>query len=151
MEPFDKLRYFSFANNELQTIEKDLLKFNTKLEVTEFSRNKIMHIEPKVFDHLQDNLDALIIDSCANLTVASDKEKILESIEKINNKMCYSQYFALNIQLNSEAYCQEYEKKKAEDDSSRPWLIPLICSIVLLLVLANVVFIIRRDQENLEE
>jgi hypothetical protein len=52
LKPFTKVRYLDLENNDLTVIEKDLLKFNTQLEVVRFNANRITRIHPTVFSHL---------------------------------------------------------------------------------------------------
>jgi hypothetical protein len=111
LKPFgDRLRILSLAFNDLQVIEKDLLKFNTKMEEIYFYVNKIVHIDANVLDHLQNSLQRLFFhaNSCEDVTYAETNENVRKMIKKINAEVCDDETVA-GAQLNaSEAYCEDY-------------------------------------------
>ncbi|XP_070508762.1 putative leucine-rich repeat-containing protein DDB_G0290503 [Chironomus tepperi] len=52
LKPFPNLVELSLQYNLLEVLEEDLFDFNPDLEHIDFSYNKLVHIEPKIFDHL---------------------------------------------------------------------------------------------------
>jgi Leucine-rich repeat (LRR) protein len=52
LKDFPRLKDLYLFNNDITTIEQDLFKFNTELELIELGHNKITQIYPTVFDHL---------------------------------------------------------------------------------------------------
>ena len=52
LKPFPQLKYLSFWQNDIETIEEGLFDFNPKLAVIGLDGNKISKIHPNVFDHL---------------------------------------------------------------------------------------------------
>ncbi len=53
LKPFPKLEHFWVARNRLEVIGADLFKYNPSLKYISLKHNFIKHIDPNVFDHLQ--------------------------------------------------------------------------------------------------
>jgi len=52
LRPFNELKGIWIYHNEIDTLEKDLFKFNTKLTCIYFIQNKLQHIDSKVLEPL---------------------------------------------------------------------------------------------------
>jgi Leucine rich repeat len=101
LKPYPNLRYFSIWSNKLQTVEKDLFQFNSKLEVIIFIDNQISHIDPNVFNNFVGKLRHLYLSGniCQFGDVADDKQKVNEMIAQIQNGNCKNE----GIQLVNES------------------------------------------------
>lgn len=70
-----------FYGNNLEIIEKDLFEFNPNLEVIHLNINKILHIDPNVFNKLNDLME-LYLDgnTCINMKAENDLAKVQKVI-----------------------------------------------------------------------
>lgn len=87
LSPFTKLKVLSLWDNDFDTIEYDLLKFNPLIEYIGLGKNKIKFVDGNVFDHLK-NLHTLHIDgnTCISNAVAGNKNKVLDLVKEIKDK-----------------------------------------------------------------
>jgi Leucine-rich repeat (LRR) protein len=83
LQPFSKLKVLDLDKNDIETIERDLFKFNLQLQVIFLTDNKIRRVHPNVFDHLNKlrYLD-MGYNACVN-EYAADRAGVLELITKI--------------------------------------------------------------------
>jgi Leucine rich repeat len=90
----EKLQYFRIANSKIETIEKDLFKYNPNLGIIGLDHNRIKYIEGYVFDHLT-HLKNIWLDrnDCIdeNVSTRADVEKLSD---KIKNE-CHRNYMIL--------------------------------------------------------
>ncbi|KAG4077129.1 hypothetical protein HA402_016116 [Bradysia odoriphaga] len=87
LQPFTKLRILSLWANDFEVIERDLLKFNPRIEYIGLGKNKIKFIDGNVFGHLN-ALHSLHIDSnkCISREVAGDRGAVLDLLKEIQEK-----------------------------------------------------------------
>ena len=87
LAPFTELRILSFFGNDLQVLERNLLKFNTKLEYIGLGRNQIKFIEGRIFNHLK-NLHSLHFDLnvCASRQVGGNRHDVWDMVEELEEK-----------------------------------------------------------------
>lgn len=81
LKPFPQLEVISFYNNKLESLEKDLFKFNPNLHTFGANFNKISFIHPDVFDHLH-SLSSLRINGnpCGLSHADKNRDGVLEII-----------------------------------------------------------------------
>ena len=101
MKPFPNLVEIYLHSNLIEVLEEGLFDFNPDLQWIELSYNKIVHIEPKIFDHLS-KLEYLFLHRNTCL--------------KTNIEYSISEY--KNITNSAESQCMNFEffslKKKLE-------------------------------------
>jgi hypothetical protein len=88
LRPFTNLRLLELSNNGLKTLEKDLFKYNTKLEAVYVHNNKITSIYPTVFDRLQ-KLTYLFVKGNECVTdggVDDNRQDVLALIKKVKEQ-----------------------------------------------------------------
>lgn len=82
-----ELQVLSFYDNNLEYLEKDLFKFNTKLHTFGANFNKISLIHPDIFDHLHGLTSLRINGNPCSLTWADkNRERVLEIIVNVKEK-----------------------------------------------------------------
>lgn len=81
LKPFTDLEVLSFYNNKLESLEKDLFKFNPNLTTFGANYNQISFVHPDVFDHLH-HLTSLRINSnpCSLSWADRNRERVLQII-----------------------------------------------------------------------
>lgn len=95
LESLTNLLGLDLWENKIQTIPKDLFKFNTKLAHISFTDNKLTFIDPNVFDNL-DGLVSLFLDKtsnfdwepCDNIRIENNRYAVKEAIKNLSPK-CY--------------------------------------------------------------
>jgi hypothetical protein len=88
--------------NQIEFIERDLFKFNVKLQFVSFRSNRIKYIDPQVFDVIQGSLTQLWLDgtvtSCG-LTGVTTKEGVQSTLTKLKNSPCVDESNAPTLYL----------------------------------------------------
>jgi len=118
LKDFPNLIIILFRLNNVEILEKDLFKFNPKLEVINFEFNKISHIDTNVFDKLT-NLRTLYLgrNTCASIAANNNSTGVLKVIETLKTK-CINPDFPLlelkikNLEIESENLNSENLKEK---------------------------------------
>ncbi|CAH1733587.1 unnamed protein product [Chironomus riparius] len=60
LKPFPGLRSLNMYDNKLQVLEQGLMDYNPNLEVVGFHGNRLVHIDPNVFDNLNKMTDLYV-------------------------------------------------------------------------------------------
>lgn len=84
LSPFTNMRILSLWETDLEVIERDLLKFNPKIEYLGLGKNKIKYVDGNVFEHLK-MLHTFHIDGnpCISQQVVEDKRLVAQLIDDI--------------------------------------------------------------------
>ncbi|XP_037035504.1 uncharacterized protein LOC119073823 [Bradysia coprophila] len=107
LSPFTKLRILSLWINDVEVIERDLLKFNPHLEYIGLGKNKIKFVDGNVFGHLN-ALRSLYIDDnmCISRQVADNREAVVDLLQEIQEKCSGSNGTAPGGDSNLELTCR---------------------------------------------
>lgn len=102
LQPFGKLLYIDFSYNNIEVIEEGLFDFNPELKAVGFWESKIIHIDPKVFDYLN-NLSCFWFDNvpCINFNVCDSKEKLKHAIGLVKKNCKNSGFVDLNNDIEN--------------------------------------------------
>jgi gas vesicle protein len=86
LRPFPKLKYLSLRDNDIETIERDLFKYNPQLQYINLDYNKINRVHPNVFDQLNE-LNYFDLDNNACVTgYGTNRTSVLELVAKMKNQ-----------------------------------------------------------------
>ncbi|KAL7012802.1 hypothetical protein ACKWTF_015059 [Chironomus riparius] len=119
-KPFRNLTLLQIRDNKIKIIEEGLFEFNQKLEVLVVYESHIIHIDPTVFDNLN-NLKTFLFDNvpCINLGVYG-LAKVREVIELSKKKCANSEFLLLDGEikkLEAESRILSFEDFKDNLDS----------------------------------
>jgi len=90
LRKFPKLVYIQLLGNKIEIIEEGLFAFNPNLEVIGFRDNKLVHIDPNVFDNLSKLSHFWFSNAtCVNYFVSNSKAKVREALSLVK-KQCVS-------------------------------------------------------------
>lgn len=125
LKDFPNLMNILFRLNNVEILEKDLFKFNPKLEVINFEFNPISHIDPNVFVKLI-NLRTLYLgrNTCASIAANNNSTAVQKVIETLKTK-CISSDFTLlelkikNLEMESENLKEKLKKLEKEIKKSK--------------------------------
>ncbi|CAG9810574.1 unnamed protein product [Chironomus riparius] len=102
LKPFSKLIEIYLEYNELEVLEEGLFDFNLDLEFIHFGDNKIVHIEPNVFDHLSKlSYLYLLSNSCIDKKVRNSTSEVKNFIQAVKSQCNNSEFSLLKSQLES--------------------------------------------------
>lgn len=87
LAPYTNVKFISFSDNDLEVIEPDLFKYNPKLEIIGFPKNKIKKVDTTVFDQLN-GLVSLYMNknACISKEVTRNRKKVLQLINEMKKK-----------------------------------------------------------------
>lgn len=93
LKSYKKLIFLQIAETKIEVLEDGLFDFNPNLEYVAFNKNKIFHIDLRVFDHLS-KLGTLYLDNnkCIDRKVKKDRSVVLDII-KDTKILCSDQEF----------------------------------------------------------
>jgi len=102
LKPFPKLVELDLYFNSLEVLEEGLFDFNPDLYLIDFRSNKIIHIEPKVFDHLS-KLNTLLLSSntCVSKTAEKSTSKVKNLIQTVKKQCINSEFSSLKEKLEN--------------------------------------------------
>ncbi|CAG9810392.1 unnamed protein product [Chironomus riparius] len=97
LEPFVNLLYFDLSYNSIEVIEEGLFSYNPKLKAVGLWESKIIHIDSKVFDSLND-LSCIWLDNvpCIGFNACEDDEKVRFGIGKVKKQCMNSKFLGFN-------------------------------------------------------
>ena len=115
LKQFPKLVELHLHFNSLEVLEDGLFDFNPNLELIYLNRNKIVHIEPKIFNHLS-KLRFLELRSnpCINKYAYESKSEVKNVIQAAKSQCINSEFSSLRSQLDnlkSESNSQQFSEK----------------------------------------
>jgi len=97
-----KLVHLTLIRNEIEVIEEGLFDFNPNLKLVWLYEAKIIHIDPNVFDHLNElsdlNLEPV---PCVGQNIWNSRPKVIEAIKVIKSNCSNSQYLSLQRQIKN--------------------------------------------------
>ena len=86
LQQYPKLSWLYLSNNEIKIIKKDTFMYNPDLKLVFLGGNKIKHVDPNVFDHL-DNLIFLGFENiCHSGLAENDRTGVVNLINNIKQK-----------------------------------------------------------------
>jgi len=102
LKPFPKLVEIWLYINSLEVLEEGLFDYNPDLEYIHFRNNKIVHIEPKIFDHLS-KLSTLILssNSCVSKNVENSTSEVKNLIQNVKSQCINSEFSSLKEKLEN--------------------------------------------------
>jgi len=97
LKPLINLTYFYLWSNNIDVIEEGLFDFNPHLQLLGLDENKIIHIHPTVFDHL-DNLRYFWLKNmpCVQENVHDSKKEVKRVIKLIKSQCISSEFLTLD-------------------------------------------------------
>jgi len=113
LKVFNNLVYIDLSCNQIDVIEEELFKFNLFLELLEFGKNKIIHIDPNVFDHLSRLRSFGFFGvPCVNQNIDDSMEQVQEVLKIVKSNCSSSEFLLLenqikNIKIESNALTSE--------------------------------------------
>jgi len=117
LKVFPNLLVFVLSGNEIEVIEEGLFDFNPNLELVGFEESKIIHIDPNVFDHLNNLSNFWFFGvPCVDLENIWDSKEEVEEALKVGKSNCSnSEFLSLENQFkNLETLDSENFNKKVE-------------------------------------
>lgn len=86
LRPLTELEVLNFDTSQLQYLEKDLFKYNTKLRAFAGCANKLAYIHPQVFDHLSELITLFLQGNvCILGQTSSNRAEALKIIQEAKN------------------------------------------------------------------
>lgn len=85
---FPDLKMFISYLNQIEYLEKDLFKYNEKLEMVNFRSNRIRYIDPKIFDRLQNVIRYLVLEGTSiacGFRTANSNQACKKQLELLNS------------------------------------------------------------------
>jgi len=97
LKPFPKLVYFGLYYNEIEVIDEGLFDFNPNLKIVGFWENKIIHIDPNVFDHLNKLSNFWFSEvPCVGQDIKNSKQKVQKALKIVKSNCSSSEFLSLN-------------------------------------------------------
>ncbi|XP_070508739.1 putative leucine-rich repeat-containing protein DDB_G0290503 [Chironomus tepperi] len=102
LKPFSNLVELRLQKNSIEILEEGLFDFNPDLEFIAFYGNKIVHIEPNIFDHLS-KLSSLwlSLNSCINKYAENSTSGVKDVIKLAQVQCTNSEFSSFKEQLES--------------------------------------------------
>jgi len=102
LKVFPNLVHLYLSWNEIEVIEEGLFDFNPNLEFLLFWEDKLIHIDPNVFDHLTKlNNFWFGFVPCVNQDILEEKEQIQEAIKVVKSNCSSSEFLSLENQIEN--------------------------------------------------
>jgi len=102
LKVFPNLVYIFLVYNEIEVIEDGLFDFNPDLEYIGFYEGKLVHIDPNVFDRLNNLSNVLLsLVRCVNTNFLDSIEQVQEGIKLIKSKCSNSELLSLENQIKN--------------------------------------------------
>jgi len=131
LKVFPDLVIFALIANQIEVIEEGLFDYNPKLEAVSFAaESRIIHIDPNVFDHLNELSYFFFISvPCIDQIISNSKEGVQEAIKVVKSKCSSSEFLTLDNQiknleiesktLNSDAFGEKLESFEKSFNNSK--------------------------------
>lgn len=123
LKPFPKLKSLVLFVNSIEVIKEDLFIHNPELEGLDLSFNKISHIDPKSFSHLNKLIYLNLSNNLCKIdgkNEAATKSNVLELVKKIEQGQCLSlKYTKITISTTTtEDYVSSIENMEKNQANS---------------------------------
>jgi len=161
LKPFNKLIQIFLYKNEIEVLEEGLFDFNPDLEFIDFNRNKMVHIEPNIFDHLS-KLTYLYFgnNNCIDKHAENSRSETKNVIQALKSQCKNSEFSSLKGKLdnlvkdsdtlNSEMFRKNLLKFESILLSSKFSTFRPLSSKLKALVSSRIEYIILTKTSNLE-
>ncbi|CAH1734134.1 unnamed protein product [Chironomus riparius] len=102
LKPYPRLIEIALHYNSIEVLEEGLFDFNPDLVYIDMSNNKIVHVEPKVFDHLS-KLMTLHLDSniCISIGASNSRPAVTNLLLAIISGCSNAEFSSLKNQLDN--------------------------------------------------
>ncbi|XP_070508932.1 putative leucine-rich repeat-containing protein DDB_G0290503 [Chironomus tepperi] len=102
LKPFSNLVELRIQTNSIEVLEEGLFDFNPDLEFIALDSNKIVHIEPNIFDHLT-KLSSLYLqsNSCITKYAQNSTSDVKDFIKSVKVQCINSEFSSFKEQLES--------------------------------------------------
>ncbi|KAG5668966.1 hypothetical protein PVAND_016871 [Polypedilum vanderplanki] len=107
LRAFKSLVNLDLSYNDIKVIERNLFKYNEKLEVLVLKNNPLQHVHLNVFDHLR-NLKYFAVNGCWNGQVSNNKTAVKSIVHNLREN-CYDREIAVE---NYDKLSENFEELK---------------------------------------
>jgi len=115
LKPFTELRILLIYHNEIDILEKDLFKFNTKLTLMNFLANELQHIDSNVLEPLTQLTSVWFqLNTCISMAATTPKK-----IQELRNKFAQSCQNPDVARKHAEAVGVAYEEETTTNPYDR--------------------------------